>query len=564
MGYAIVTALGTQRYSETIYELGGRACPTPYSTVALCHLLEPGPERVVALLTPEAKRETWPKLHAALQSTAVTTQTLDIPAAEDLASLTDLTQRVIERFRGGGEVVLDVTTGFRSLPFAYFSALTFLTSQPGFTLRGVYYGAFNPAARERTPLVDLTPLAQFSNWYYAARRLVQEGDVRPLEVLLRQEKRAAFEAGRGREYAPLLNTLNRLHELAEPLALGLPLELGMAAGRLALAIDLSDPAWQRSALASCALEPIAQVCARLGLAGQKKEALQLSRAEIERELRMARWCLCSGRPNTAVLLLREVMVNRVLLARETGNWLEVGVRRTAEHALGAVARRLRLPGLADTDHEAIGRLWNTVTDLRNRWAHLGFRPQRVDHKREEVASLLEQVKQLTANHDVDWALRRTTTVGLLLVTPLGLSPGMLHTVLRCRQFDRVIAITSRAAQAGLGEALGRATFTPEKCQPYLVDDPHAGFLEADRLVDEIRPHLLQAEHVTCNLTGGTTVLQYIVERVAQEACSLGVPVRRMAVVDRRTIEQQRAEPWVVGECLDLDPPSDAREVTDGA
>jgi hypothetical protein len=61
-----------------------------------------------------------------------------------------------------------------------------------------------------------------------------------------------------------------------------------------------------------------------------------------------------------------------------------------------------------------------------------------------------------------------------------------------------------------------------------------------------------AGSVIVNLTGGTTALQHAVTRVGEESAELGRPTRRCALVDRRSREEQVANPWVAGEVVWLD------------
>ena len=54
-----------------------------------------------------------------------------------------------------------------------------------------------------------------------------------------------------------------------------------------------------------------------------------------------------------------------------------------------------------------------------------------------------------------------------------------------------------------------------------------------------------------NLTGGTTVLQLVVERVRRFAASLGAATTSVACVDRRGVDVQREDPYGGGEVLSL-------------
>jgi hypothetical protein len=96
---------------------------------------------------------------------------------------------------------------------------------------------------------------------------------------------------------------------------------------------------------------------------------------------------------------------------------------------------------------------------------------------------------------------------------------------------------------------------PEPQRPIVLypslHDPHRCFTEVERVLDWARPHLLAAATVVANITGGTSAMQYLVERVAGHAVRIGVPVTRCALVDRRPADDQRQMPWVAGEVVYL-------------
>jgi hypothetical protein len=125
-------------------------------------------------------------------------------------------------------------------------------------------------------------------------------------------------------------------------------------------------------------------------------------------------------------------------------------------------------------------------------------------------------------------------------------------------------LTSAEAQSRLGEALKQAGMSEEVVLTRLLKEPHTGFQEVSKLItdQEILNWITKAKAVIVNLTGGTTVLQYAAERVAKEARDLGLPVQRVALIDRRTPQEQQAQPYLLGEIVQLD--ADRGAPTDAA
>lgn len=58
--------------------------------------------------------------------------------------------------------------------------------------------------------------------------------------------------------------------------------------------------------------------------------------------------------------------------------------------------------------------------------------------------------------------------------------------------------------------------------------------------------------MVANLTGGTTLMTAAVQRLVEAARTLGRPVRRLALIDHRSREAQRAELFVQSDIYWLD------------
>lgn len=88
--------------------------------------------------------------------------------------------------------------------------------------------------------------------------------------------------------------------------------------------------------------------------------------------------------------------------------------------------------------------------------------------------------------------------------------------------------------------------------PLVLTDPFQGFDEIPDLVSASEKALLGADEVICNATGGTTAMQYAIMRLSEGAFRLGRHVKWVAMVDNRPAEDQRKDPYVIGEIIDLE------------
>lgn len=146
--------------------------------------------------------------------------------------------------------------------------------------------------------------------------------------------------------------------------------------------------------------------------------------------------------------------------------------------------------------------------------------------------------------------------GILLITPLGLSPGVIYSALVHVKPARAIVVTSKEGAMKLPMALKKAQAitksAPVDCLVREMEDPFTGYQEASRILDsKVRGWLQGADTIVLNLSGGTTMLQYIVEYLARVAERLGVPVRRGIALDRRLFAEQGRNPYVLGEWVEL-------------
>lgn len=141
----------------------------------------------------------------------------------------------------------------------------------------------------------------------------------------------------------------------------------------------------------------------------------------------------------------------------------------------------------------------------------------------------------------------------ILITPLGTSPGVLYTLIKRLNPDRVIVITSKKGEENLPEICEKAGFDQNKIKAYLFDDPYTGF---DKISDVIKEMISDftidiGSRITVNLAGGTSFLQYVTGEFSEVLESKKLDVTKVFAVDRRDFALQKAEPYVVGEVVEL-------------
>jgi hypothetical protein len=142
----------------------------------------------------------------------------------------------------------------------------------------------------------------------------------------------------------------------------------------------------------------------------------------------------------------------------------------------------------------------------------------------------------------------------VLFSPLGLSYGVLYSAILLVRPARLVVITSPQAIGNLHSATDAARFfhSTFEVETHMLDDPLAGFKEARTLA---RLLCSSSDHTNVvNLTGGTTVMQDCVRSLADNLRSQQKSVREVAVIDRRSHEDQKRSPLVVGELIEIPAP----------
>ncbi|MFA7078029.1 MAG: hypothetical protein WC147_06420 [Syntrophomonas sp.] len=136
---------------------------------------------------------------------------------------------------------------------------------------------------------------------------------------------------------------------------------------------------------------------------------------------------------------------------------------------------------------------------------------------------------------------------ITLVSPLGLSPGLLYSALMTIKPQRIVVLTSSEGENSLDSIIKQAGYRGY-VEVVRVDDPFNCFQQANKKAEEVL-NILECTPCVVNLTGGTTALQFIIQRVGAALENRGCKVDYIALVDRRGVQAQKNDPWVVGELI---------------
>ena len=579
--HILLTSLGTQA-RQTKYQWEGRETTAELAPLALVQLLDPSqrPNRVVAVVTQEAEEKTWETFRKGIDlALGFEPELVQIPDGSSPDEIRQILEKVARCFPKDAELTLDVTQGLRHFPFIFYALVLYLTSLRGIKVRGAYYGMMESSPRDAPkPIVDLRPLLELPEWFHAVRMFRDQGTTLPIAELLEplgrrleKEKEELFKASNHAEGQERIVQVKQVKDAVDWLGkhsfayeAALPLELGRASrllrdsiGNIAsMKFDATPP------LAEELTDTIASVAEEAALTGdlarkkgEWKTKAPLDAAELERQAQMIDLYLDRGQLPLAAGLMREWVVSWAVWksgkTEETERWLNSKVRRRYERRLGAIGAFAR-DKASTSEQEEFGKFWNQLTDdLRNALHHHAMREKAL----EEPPKSLESVRcfwNRLREGEIDLPVLGSGG-GRLLLSPQGTKPGVLFSALKVAQPDTCLVICSAASVGSIGEACEWAGFQGSTEQIELAD-PHGAFDEIKASVEQARFHLLDADEVVANVTGGTTLMGLIVQRLVEEAQKLDRPVRRFALIDRRPPAEQDRDPFVQGEHHWLDDP----------
>jgi hypothetical protein len=555
----MLTSLGTNP-SDTVYTLDGREHASNVAAAALYALLPEAdrPERIIVLCTQQAEEVSLPHLRRALDGQPCSIEVARVSEENTEEAVHQFLATLVDSVPPNVDLTVDVTQGFRHQAFLTYTGVLYLTALRNIHLRAAYYGMF---ATSSSRFVNIGPLVELPRWFHALRVLNDTGSAQLVAKLVAESGPPAAEVSRSLEL------------VAEAHASGLPIELGFTAAQFLdrHADDLRELLRQQNLpLADALVDNLTSKLADQRLttilqAADWKEHLALDRNELARQARIINSYLERHDYPTAFGLMREWLVLWDMWRTGKGRqWLNFRARQRNTSRLHDLRDLAEEQGsLPDSEELVIGRMWGDLAEVRNAYQHhaidKGVRLRSDPDHAKRISSVLQVWPTL---QDVpEFTLNVPVPAERALISPIGLRPGVLFSALRAAgvdQIKRCVVICSAETEAAIDEAVRAAGFPGDIVRLRLVD-AFAGVAELDRLVREATRHLRGIGTVLVNVTGGTTLMGVLAEQIARQARkNRRGSVHRFALIDRRSVTEQEADPYQVGQACWLDdPPSEA-------
>ncbi len=561
----LLTALGIKP-RQTQYGLNQKTAEAAYSPLALLKILDKKdrPDTVLCLLTDDARKRAWEDFSKEVEQIGVEAKFINIPDIDDRMQLDEM-MRNVAKILSGSRLTLDITQGPRHIPFVFYALALYLSGFRNVEIAGVWYGKYESAATDK-PLIDLQPLLNLPQWFYATRVFQETGFTRALANRFTSVYGSLPE---GREQGPSEKMGKSLEDFSKCYEAGLPMELGLAAGKLCHGLEekpletmpgLNLPlARELSEAILEAARPVRFASESLGngrCSGEWKKEFPLGEEELQRQAKLIDQYLERDQFALAVGLMREWVVSLGIFHHSPGsNWMKREVRIKIERELGAMSQK-PLSKYLDEKQKQWGIFWDQLGKQRNQCAHHGMKQEVSKIKLDKIKPFWKKIKL----GDSAWTSFGGGK-GRLLVTPLGMSSGVLYSAVKKVQPDSLLVLCSERAKAGIPEALGHGAFSGNH-ESLIMRDPFNGFAEIVGFLEKARKVCLDADEVHVNLTGGTTMMGIAVQRIYEQARNDQRPCRRFVLTDMRSQDEQKHAPWVEADIFWLDKASEQGEDND--
>jgi hypothetical protein len=479
--------------------------------------------KVLFFLTEEVREhKNWKELTKPfLKQSNTDYEEIPIP---DYLEPSDFIQKMLPYLEIGDNVILDTTFSFRNIPLTAVVASLYLKEAKEVESKIIY----GMKIGKKLECKDLTSLIEMAEWLYAVKLFKEYGYGDRFAELVKSinSKIYKFIDKKERKNTPksLSSFQQNLRNLSTALRLGSIREIKESIRKFIDILDMEE-----------ALEEIREYVPMLYPmipslknvynkfnTGENKIKLDVKELNAEREL--LKFYIKTNDLGMALRLAREYLINIVLY--KEGKADKVLDRKEREKV-----------SIGESD---------VIRNARNYVAHFGFNEDNL--KIVKIIKELEKISEKSPD-EIYNEYQKEKATKKALISPLGTTPGALYTVICREKPDILIVISSQEGFKRLDEIIQQSKFKGN-CYKILVKDPFKGINEVKNVVEEAKKHLEDVKELVINLTGGTSLLGYMVERV-RDKVRYGKEIRTIMAIDRRPYEEQKMNPYVLGDILQV-------------
>jgi len=549
VSHIMLASIGTRQVERmTTYKLGDRHSQSLFSCIALWNLLEDSkrPDKILLLLTPTAKDAVFPQIKVESIRHHIEIGFVELPSEELVDDSAEFLKLVADAIPQESRLTVDVTQGLRHHAFLLYTLSLYLGQFRDTVIVGAWYCRYEIGEKEK-PFIDLAPVLRLSEWFHALGVFRETGSLKNLSALANSKGRNS----------------KRFESFSSLFLTGMPLEAGLEANILAGRIESNRELQINMPM----IGEIARIINgelekySIEIEGKRtKDAVMLSEEELQRQAAFIDKYLDTGQLNLAFGLMREWVINRIMLADGCkSNWLGYKKRKPIEQMLGGLRKANQsrdtstVKKFLSTEHVKWAEMWDHLVKVRNVLQHHGMSSGVFKTGNKSIKYLRKEWPKLR-HWQVPPAFGGGN--GLLLLTPLGQSPGVLFSALKHVVPCRCMVVCSEKTKVTVVEAVKKAEWHGE-IEYLIMNNPYTGIKEFERLKRHASTWLFQADEVHAGLTGGTSLMGALIGELSHFAEeNYQRTVRKFVLIDKRNPNEQREHPWIIGEQYYLGNPED--------
>lgn len=217
MERVLISVIGKGPYFEKLYIFNDKKT---LSHIAMSILYEEiQPRQVYVLGTKDSKWDYINQLNIPYKE-------IPVPYGEKNEDYIKIFKEIAEIDVRGKELYIDVTHGFRSIPFYIFSALNYFCITQNAKIKGCYYGMMQ-SDQKKVPIVDMQSLMELQSWIGAYHVFSSSGNATEIAKLLAEKQNENYRNGDNDSKKPtkLKNLASALNHLSNAIGLNYTKEI---------------------------------------------------------------------------------------------------------------------------------------------------------------------------------------------------------------------------------------------------------------------------------------------------------------------------------------------------
>ncbi|TFE65865.1 TIGR02221 family CRISPR-associated protein [Methylacidiphilum caldifontis] len=395
--------LGKGNYRETNYcfKDNGKKIQTKFFPLALAQCYPPDKIFIVVTTTIDSDKDYQKNLdelsnelkNQKLIKITVPSGKSDNELWEIFDNVTDrLIQDITESQDKNPKLNIDITHGFRTIPFIALSSVIYFRLIKDINIKAIYYGAYEARDEEKdeSPVFNLYPFVELIDWLGAAKRFIDLGDSSAFATILTKIQNQQHKERQSENPSIHLKSLGKtLEELSLALNLIRISELPSCCKKLKNQIEKEETQNEIKSYA----KPFGLVLDKI------KEAYRFDSSEdLAQQLKLAEHYLKSNQIVQCGILLREWIVNYTSsqLIDYDANSLED--RENIEDFLNERPNKsLKFKeDFTNEKEEKIKNFWKNISQFRNDLAHCGLGRNYLSAKKlkSNITKCLEHIQKL--------------------------------------------------------------------------------------------------------------------------------------------------------------------------